>query len=242
MQKEIYQKLIEIQETHWWYIARREISESFLNQIELPDEAKILEIGCGMGGNFERLSKRGKLYATDFGKDAVEYCKSLDITEDVVQAEFPSNPPFADKKFDLIVLMDVLEHIDNDVGTIDVIKDMLKPGGVLFITVPALMSLWSKHDEVCHHKRRYEKVEFESLFDNAGLSKVRLSYYNFFLFLPVYFAKKAFKSRDKSTNDSQKKLPVILNYILRVIFTSEKYFLKMFNFPIGVSLIGVYRK
>ncbi len=245
MEDKEYDLLAKFNTTHWWILARRKIVHHVISTLHLPKNSKILEVGCGMGGNLSMLSEYGQLYATDMSEKAVAYSKSLNITNNIETGFLPEEPAFKGKIFNLIVAMDVIEHIDDDIGSLQQLYTQLDEGGKILITVPAFAFLWSSHDEHAHHKRRYTKPTLFNAIDDAGFKIDYVSYYNFWLFplvLCVRMLSKLFKKQYDSPQSNLKETNPIVNYILEKIFASERFFIPKASFPFGVSLIAVISK
>jgi SAM-dependent methyltransferase len=244
MQSEIYAQMAYLEKKHWWFTARRKIIDAQIKQLNLPAQADILEAGCGTGGNLAMLSRYGKLWAIEPNQEAKSIATASIQNQQIVldTGSLPDKIPFENQQFDLIVLLDVLEHLEADVDSLLALKQRLKPNGVLLITVPALPFLWSKHDEIHHHFRRYTHKTIRQCLGKAKLRIGKLSYYNFWLFpvvLSVRLLSRAFKERqEKKQNSTDLTLsPPWLNNTLHTLFASERYLLKYITLPIGVSLI-----
>jgi len=154
----------------------------------------------------------------------------------------PKGLPYEGEMFDLVVAFDVLEHVEKDEESLKAIAERLEPEGSLFMTVPALPSLWSGHDERHHHYRRYTKSKLSKVLEDAGYRIVTISYFNTLLFpfiAGIRYTKKLFQMRD--ANDEAMP-PRWLNKLLERIFSAERYLLGHIPFPIGVSLIVVAQK
>ena len=243
MEKHLYAEHFDLESKHWWFVSKKKIIDSFLNKyIPQKNDRKILDAGCGAGLMLNQLQIYGKTYAMDFSEDAVDFSKK-NFNGEVKRGWLPENFPYLDQKFDAIICLDVIEHINDDQKSLQILKNHLSDDGVMIITVPALQLLWSKWDDLNHHKRRYNKKLLEQVILDAGLKIVRISYYNSLLFLPVFFIR-IMKNIIKSDSEkSDTVLPnFLLNWILEKIFSFEKWLLQVISFPIGVSLIAVVRK
>ena len=153
MEEEIYHKTAAYEEGHWWFKGRRCIIEKVLHDLSLPSKPKILEMGCGTGGNLSLLSQYGEVYGVELDNFARNYASKRHIGP-ILPGSLPHEIPYQDNFFDLIALLDVLEHVEEDGLSLVQLHKKLKPGGYLLITVPAFPALWSAHDEAHHHKRR----------------------------------------------------------------------------------------
>src|SRR5262249_28924311 len=145
MDAALYPQVAAVENTHWWFVARRAICERMLNHLNLRADALILEVGCGSGGNFPMLARRGELYAMDEYESALRLAVGRGLGK-LARGSLPDEFPFATASFDLVVMTDVLEHVDDDIGSLDAVRSSLRPRGWLLTTVPALSWLWSEHD------------------------------------------------------------------------------------------------
>lgn len=238
-----YQTMANIQKNHWWYAARRNIISKTISSLGFTKPIEILEVGSGVGANLEALVKHGTVYATDSHEIAVEYTQKLGLAKDVQKGCLPEDCAFDGKQFDLIVMFDVLEHIEDDLKTLQVLKKQIKSGGNLLITVPAFQFLWSSHDVFVHHKRRYTRANLKQLFEKAGYHVTYASYFNFFLF-PIIWSIRQLKVMIKGIDINNPKSdsgPVnpVINFILKAIFGLESFLVPKIQFPFGVSLIAI---
>jgi SAM-dependent methyltransferase len=232
-----------VEDTHWWFASRRAICERMLKRVKLPAGAAILEPGCGTGGNFAMLARRGQLYAMDSDPSAIRFAASRGIAE-VAEGSLPGHIPFGDTVFDLVVMTDVLEHLDDEGGSLRALRARLRPGGSILLTVPALQWLWSEHDVTHHHRRRYRAEELRRLVSGAGFKLHYLSYYNFILFpliAGVRIVRRLHPSQATGANGRHDLTmpPWGLNAMLGGLFSSERYLLGVTRLPIGVSLIAL---
>ena len=234
MEDIVYRDMIYQEKYHWWFKARREILDSYLSNFNLPENANILEIGCGTGGNIPILQQYGTVKAIEMDVFAIEYAKNTGA--EIRQGHLPNNFPY-DGKFDLICMFDVLEHIEKDNETLKVIKDYLKPNGKLFITVPAYQWLYGSHDKLLHHKRRYSKRDLVQKLNTNKFDIVKLSFFNTLLFPFVIIARILDMINPSNTSTGYGTPNKILNSIFYSVFRSEKKILKIMRFPFGTSLI-----
>lgn len=154
MDPKAYEQMAGLEDRHWWFVGRRQILSRVIAGIPLPPSACILEAGCGSGGNLEMLSQFGQVWAMERSEIALPLARARGIAI-VEEGELPHRIPFGSQQFDLIALLDVLEHLDEDTAALEALIQRLKPSGYMVITVPAYPWLWSAHDELNHHKRRY---------------------------------------------------------------------------------------
>ncbi len=241
MDKELYTQMSLHEDEHWWFVGRRKIIESVLDRFyKKPTANKILEIGCGTGGNLALLSKYGTLTAVELNDEAIAIAAKKNICP-IHKGSLPDNLQLVDK-FDLICMLDVLEHIEDDSGALNYLASQLNSNGMLLITVPAYMFLWSAHDEIHHHQRRYTRKELEGILIKSGLKIKYSTYFNTLLFPLVYSVRLAGKLINKDqASDVNMPTPVV-NQILQFFFQLEKLILKLITLPYGVSILVIAEK
>ena len=206
---------------------------------------EIFDAGCGTGGNLLMLSEYGNVHAIELNEGARSFAQqkvtvpSIKIYEGALPYAIPDE--IREKRFDLIVLFDVLEHIENDSETLQELFLLLKKNGYLFITVPALPFLWSEHDEKHHHYRRYTKAGLQGIISQDGFKIKKLSYFNSFLF-PIILAVRLWNKMLKKKHDDLVQPSPLVNYLLTKIFAIERFFIGRFSFPVGVSLFAVAKR
>jgi ubiquinone/menaquinone biosynthesis C-methylase UbiE len=241
MDAEAYKEMIELQEEHWWFVARRDVIQSFIKmQMPQGSGSKVLEIGCGVGGNVGLLSQSGQYRGIDMHKPAIDYC-----SEKYPQFEFQCTrveeipQEFKSNKFDSIYLLDVLEHIDNQVAILKSAQNYLTQSGKILVTVPAFEFLWSPHDEFVHHVRRYTKAGLKRVLKDAGYEVERISYFNSILFPLALTQRLGMRLLNRKLSTHLSTPPAIVNWLFKVIFTQEAWILKRINLPVGLSIIAV---
>lgn len=240
MSPDAYLEMAETESRHWWFCGRRAILDRMLRGLALPKNARILEIGSGTGGNLPMLARYGQVSALEMDETARALAtQKTGGTFDIRAGYCPDQIPFADQRFDLICLFDVLEHIPNDVGTLDALKGLLAPGGRVMLTVPAHPWLWGAHDEYLHHQRRYKPTELKDMLRRAGFNIKRFTYFNTVLF-PVAALVRLKERLAKSKHATGGAVPPEpLNSLFKYLFSLERYALPYLNLPFGVSLLTV---
>lgn len=237
MKQDAYYEMYKNENTQWWWVSQRKILRKVLNRYISNETKNVLEVGCGTGGNLLMLKEYGDLSAMEPNDDARRLSNSRNICH-VKKGVLPNNIPF-DECFDLICLLGVLEHVDEDLETLKSIKNKLKQKGVLLITVPAYKFLWGFHDVVVHHKRRYTKKELTELLSKSGLKIKYITYYNTFLF-PIIAIIKILKNILGIKKDNESSKPWFpINFLLTKIFSSEKLIIPTLSFPFGVHFLIV---
>ncbi|MCK4419012.1 class I SAM-dependent methyltransferase [Candidatus Aerophobetes bacterium] len=242
----MYQDFYNLEEKHWWFVGRRKIVFSMLNKY-LPNgsQLRILDVGCGTGATLRKLEKYGHTTGVDISEEAVKFCK-LRGCRDVYKID-KQGLFFEDYTFDVVVALDVIEHINDDCAALSEYYQVTKQNGILVVTVPAYNFLWGAHDEINHHKRRYTAKELKNKVEKAGFAVKKLTYFNTFLFPFVLLARmgqrvtKMVNGRYKPRSDL-KLYPSGINNFLEAVFILEKRLLRKHNLPYGVSLLCVAKK
>ena len=247
MDQTLYETFFILQKKHWWFKTKKKIIIDHVSRFFAKKESlnykkqKILDIGCGSGLMLESLRSFGNVYGMDASINAIKFSKTLHNGV-IKKGHLPERLPFAQSFFNLIVALDVIEHVDQDQAALISINKIMKRKGVLILTVPALMSLWSKFDEINHHKRRYIKSDLIQKLEQANFNILKISYYNFFLFPLIFIYRKVEQFNGKEETSDLYMPNKFLNCFFEKIFLSESFFLKYLNFPIGVSIIAVVEK
>ena len=242
MEQQVYSRMAEIEGAHWWFVARRRILRAAISRlVPLPPAARLLEAGCGTGGNLAMLEGFGEVSAFEPDARARELARRKTAIQ-LREGRLPAEVPFEAETFDLVVALDVLEHLDDDLASLKALRDRLRPGGWMLITVPAFSFLWSHHDVVHHHRRRYRKKALVRLALAADLSLVTATYFNSLLF-PVVAVVRFGKNLlgIESADDSD--VPAHpLNDLLGAVFASERHLVGRIGLPIGVSILMLARR
>ena len=244
MDNEAYGEMITLQKEHWWFVARRDIIESFITS-KMPHSSadKTLEIGCGVGGNVELLGRTGNYFGIDMHMPAIEYCSSKFPQFEFKCSRIEEIPKDAySHNFDSIYILDVLEHIDNEVEILKEARNYLTNSGKILVTVPAYQFLWSPHDDFLHHVRRYTKKSLRKVLEEAGYKVERLSYFNTILFPLALIQRLGSKLLNKNLSAHLSIPPRIINWLFKTVFSQEAGILKHTNLPVGLSIIAVVTK
>lgn len=249
MQDYLYKKMYEVETTHWWFQAKKDIIVQLVKNKIIPQLANlkksdinIADVGCGVGLLLNSLAEYGQVTGIDYSDQAIDFCRKS-FSGELLQKDISieNNP---EKKYDLVIVSDLIEHIKDDRKAITNIYNMLKPNGYAIITVPAFQFLWSQHDANNMHYRRYSLEDLKRLISFVPLKISYISYYNFFLFhiaVIVRLIKKMF-NLDKTSNLELTTPPSFINKLLYKTFYSEsKYINKGKKLPYGLSLIAVVK-
>jgi SAM-dependent methyltransferase len=243
MRQAFYAEYFTIEDRHWWFVGRRRIFLSLLDQY-LPaavgGQRRILDLGCGTGTMLGYLARYGATEGVDADLDAISYCRQRGIEN--VQVVEGSGLPFEDSKFDLVTVLDVLEHTEDAAGMLEEVKRVLRPGGLLLISVPAFMLLWGAQDVVSHHFRRYRAPELRRLLGSAGFEPRRLSYFNTLLFAPIAairLTRRLFAHGGEPQSDFRLTTRPRSNRLLAAVFGLEAGLLRRGDLPFGVSILAL---
>ncbi len=247
MDRIAYESFAKLEDTHFWFISRRRIFFDLLDR-ELPrgERLRILEIGCGAGGLMGPMRRYGEVHGLDIDRQYVAYCRDRGF--DRVLCGSGYELPFADGSFDLVTLFDTMEHIPDEAEALAEVHRVLKPGGRLFVSVPAYQWLWSQNDRIAHHCRRYTRKRLGVALRKAGLRPRRLTYFNAMLLPLIIPAVLWQKLLDKlgrlpeGYNNCSVQLPRWLNAIFTGLMSAERWPLRWFSFPAGHSVIGIARR
>lgn len=242
MQGGTYAVEAQIEKTHWWFVARRELMQSVLRKLQISVDIPVLDIGTSTGTNLRLLREVGMncVVGLDMSEDAIRWCEEKGLGE-VRQGDVCALP-FPDQAFGLIFATDIIEHVDDDISAMAEIFRVLSPGGTVIMTVPAFQSLWGLQDEVSHHKRRYRLEGIFALARRAGFMVEENYYFNYLLFIPIWLARQViriFGIQLKSENELN--FPV-LNYLLLSIFRLDIKTSPWIKPPFGVSIMAILRK
>jgi SAM-dependent methyltransferase len=238
MEQNAYRDMASTEQAHWWFLARRKIVEETIKGFDLPSSYRILEVGAGTGGNLKLLHQFGDLSAVEMDEYARTYATRV-TGVDVEYGFLPDSLPAYSHNFDLICMFDVLEHVEKDRQSLKLLATRLNAGGRILITVPAYPWMWTEHDVVLHHYRRYTRRTLSTVIDGAGLKLNRLTNFNTLLF-PAAVAARLLASAIGKKGSPGSELPsAFVNSTLKTIFTSEAPLLRRTNLPFGLSLMAI---
>lgn len=243
MQAHHYPIIYEIEESHWWYVGRRKIIQTFVERIcsslDNP-HPRILDVGCGTGANLKMLGLYGQAEGVDISEQAVEFCKQRGLGS--VKLGAIEELPFEDQSFDIITALDVLEHLDDDAAGLQEMKRVLRPGGTLLLFVPAFMFLWGVQDDVSHHRRRYRLPALRRLLEQGGFKVEKASYANITFFVPVLLVRTFMRWLGIRASTEYEINIKKMNTPFSHLFAAERVVLTRGRFPFGVSALCVARR
>jgi SAM-dependent methyltransferase len=240
---------------HWWFRGRERILETVLRRELARAPAgrarRIVALGCGPPAGLAWLVPLAGVGGLVVGLDADPSGALRERTPDAAMPRAVSlvlgrmeSPPLRPRSFDAAVALDVLEHLDDDASGLRAAADLVRPGGLVLVTVPALPSLWGAQDVVSHHRRRYTRRVLAETFERAGIGLAWESYFNAFLFPPiaaVRWLRRLSGRTNGAKSDFEMARPGPINELLHLVFSAERHVVGRTRLPIGVSLLAVAR-
>ncbi|HKO39198.1 MAG TPA: methyltransferase domain-containing protein [Solirubrobacterales bacterium] len=244
MRDSAYRELHEVEDRHWWFKGRWAVVEALLSRTPLPESPRILDAGCGTGGNLPRYARIGSVEGAELFEEAVGLCHERGF-DSVVQAGLESLP-YEDGSFDLIGSTDVLEHVAAEQEALRELLRVAAPGGTLLLTVPAYMWMWTAEDDNLHHQRRYTRRRLWQAVEKAGWEPRVATYFNSLLLPPIAAVRLLSKGKKDGGGDEQGDLdrtPAWLDGPLSLPMRAEARLIRAgASLPAGVSVGIVCRK
>ena len=238
MERAVYSHMADLDQRHWWYLGRRRVLASLIERLAGPPRGgRILEVGCGTGHNLAMLQTFGEVDAVELDESVRAIAESR-LGRQVLPDRLPELQGVPDAAYDLICAFDVIEHITDDDAALRAIARKLRPGGKLAMTVPAHQWMWSAHDTVNHHKRRYSKRTLRQLIARSPLELEAIGYLNSLLF-PLAVGQRML-SKLAGKEDAQLGIPPRpVNSLLTSLFAAERHLVGRIPLTPGLSLFAV---
>jgi SAM-dependent methyltransferase len=236
-----YEKLARQEREYWWHRSRAHVLRQLVSTY-CADCRLVLDAGCGTGGNVDWLSTRATVVAADTSQEALRLL-SMRRKERLVASDV-EHQPWPESTFDLVLMADVLEHVDDRVALAEAFR-ILRPGGTLIATVPAYKLLWSDHDVALHHKRRYTKSLLTKRILATGFTIRFVSYIFMLALFPALLARsiwmvgRRLRSKQRSPATLRPSLPKVMNDFLVLAHRGEASLLQQTNLPFGLSVACV---
>ncbi|HET7120236.1 MAG TPA: class I SAM-dependent methyltransferase [Solirubrobacterales bacterium] len=239
MRESAYRDHFEVEDRHWWYRGRWAVVEALLTHLELPPRPRILDAGCGTGGNLRKFDRIGVATGVEMSPEAIGFCRERGL-ERVHQAGL-EELPFEDASFDLLAATDVLEHVAAEQQALGELRRVAAPGAALLLTVPAYEWLWSEEDVNLHHHRRYTRRRLRKAVVEAGWEPLFSTYFNSLLLPPIALAKKLRPAAEGSADLDR--TPAALDGPLSLPMRGEALLIRLgVPLPAGVSVGIVCRR
>jgi SAM-dependent methyltransferase len=240
MDPSLYEQHFRLEDHHWWFVARRRLVLQELARHGGESPGPILDLGCGTGGMLTYLRTFASSVGVDSAPEAAEACRTRGVP---FALGWGTQLPFRDGTFGTVTALDVIEHVPDHVGILNEIHRVLRPGGLLLATVPAYQFLWSRHDELNHHQRRYRRSRLRAVLEATDFHIVKLSYYNMLLF-PAAVLRKALMrfSRAEGPASHLDEVPGPINTLLTGILVGERPLVRRWDLPFGASIICAARR
>lgn len=242
MDRDYERQTHEAEDRHWWYRGRRRVLDGVIAGLGLPAGARILDAGCGSGRNMVEFARYGTVTGIELSPTSVELARARGVGE-VVEGSV-LDMPFAGGSFELATSLDVIEHLHDDLGALRELRRVVAPGGALLVTVPAYQWLWSGHDVINHHHRRYTRRSLQTVAERAGWRQLRTTYFNSLL-LPVAIVLRVLDRFNRKTTESSLDLwvpPQPFNSLLERPLALEAALIERGGrIPAGLSLLAVFR-
>jgi len=242
MEAEAYELMASHEVHHWWFRGRRAVLRSLIRRMELPDPARILEAGCGTGGNLAVFEALGTVSAFEPYEPAVSIAQGRYPGAEVREGSLPDLLPFDAQSFDLVAALDVLEHIDDDASALEKLISLAKLDGYVVLTVPTHPFLWGTHDRRLHHKRRYRVADLLNLCRRDSVDIVYFGPFNTVLAAPAVAIRLLDKLLPIDIGNQERLPPRPLNSVLSLLFELEGHLTARGRLPFGLSHAAVLRR
>jgi SAM-dependent methyltransferase len=223
---------------HWWFVGRRAVILQEMARRLPAGGGRIAELGCGSGGMLEALARFGPAVGVESDAGLRDRARARGL--DARPGSLPHDIPLEASRWDAVCLFDVLEHVEDEAGSLRACIRLLAPGGRLFVTVPAYAWLWSPHDELLGHRRRYTAGSLRRAAETAGLVVERLTYFNSLLALPIIAVRLVRAALRRPGHDLDRPAPLV-NRLLAACFAAEARLLRFASAPFGISILLVAR-
>jgi len=225
--------------SHWWFRGRLAVIRASLRRALPARRVRLLELGCGSGNVLAALGEFGEAVGMDAHEDLTAAARAAGL--DVRVGHLPDDLGVPPGWAEVVLLLDVIEHVDDDVAALRAARAAVGEGGLLVVTVPAYQWLWSGHDEVLGHRRRYTAAGLRAAVERAGFEVLRVSYFNTLLF-PLLAAVRGWKRLRGDRGHDLRRPTAPLNRLLEGVFAFERHLVPRLPLPFGASLLLIGRR
>ncbi len=244
MQRPQLEEMYRLEDQYWWFVGRRRMVRALIGRhMAGRENLRVLDAGCGTGGTLAALEGIGELSGCDISGEALGMCRSRGF-ERLTQSNVGALD-YEDESFDVVINCDVLEHVEDDEAAIAELTRVLRPGGIVVLTVPAHQWLWSEHDEALDHLRRYAERQVRELMEGAGLRVEKLTGAVTLVLPAIITWRWVSRMRRRTKGQAQTslvQLPGPINALLIRLLDFENAIIRHGRLPIGASLVAVARK
>ena len=239
----MFQIMASHEDHHWWFVGRRAVIDAVLDRADLPPNAAVLEAGCGTGGNFYLLARRGNVAAFEPSYQAREILSAKHGDALVVRdGELPDRLPYAPGSFDLVVALDVLEHVGRDAEALSALVSLARPGGTVLVTVPAHPILWGEHDRRLNHVRRYRQSSLRRLCATTGADITYFTAFNTVLAPIAVTLRLAERVLPISFGNQERMPPKWINWLFARLYSWEGPLVRRWSLRVGLSYAVLLRR
>jgi len=246
MEHEHQERYYELGKSYWWLAGKYRIIDDAVRRAFHPSlpHPRVLDLGCGPGNLLDFLAPYGDAYGSDYSSDALRFCSERGYRR-LFRADFHSLP-LRGEGFDLVTCIDVLEHLADDRKAMGELYRILRPSGLLVVSVPAFQVLWGDHDTLYGHHRRYRTAEVRARLEEAGFQVSKLTYFEPLFFAPLWAyrnLKKLFvRDGGIEKRDDFVALPRPVNALLTELIAAERFAIRHVRFPFGVTILAIAQK
>jgi SAM-dependent methyltransferase len=246
MELATYEEMYRLEDHHWWFVGKRLFVHALVRDLLARPHLRVLDLGCGTGGLLAHLQADAAasrlVVGADRSQEALRFCGRRGLRS-VACAE-TTRLPFRASTFDLVLLLDVLEHVHDEAALLGEIRAVLRPGATLLVSVPAYQFLWSAHDEALHHVRRYTAPRLRRALDAARFEIVRLTYTNAAALPPAVIVRGVLPRLGLRRADGTDLRPQAawVNRLLTGVYAAEAALVQHVRLPFGLSVVAVARR
>jgi ubiquinone/menaquinone biosynthesis C-methylase UbiE len=243
MRQDLYQELFQVEDSHWWHQHKRRLIHQFINKL-FTNPGKVLDLGAGTGKILSELeSKDWQVQGIDSSPQAIKWSKKRGVK--LKLADSAKQPlPFPPNYFDLILVLDFLEHLQSESKTLSNINKVLKPSGYLIITVPANPRLYSYWDKMLGHYRRYDKITLQKILKDHDFKVKQITYFFSFSLIPAILVRTIKKIFNQKQGSDFQTTPIACLSIpvLKCLASIERTLLNFIKLPFGLSILCLAQK